>query len=771
MDEKKEAFLAKLRAIFRVEASEHLEAIAAGLVALERASADERGAIVERIFREAHSLKGAARSVSLVEAEALCQELESLFAALKRDEVQLSAERLDAIHLALGVLSTLCATPGASLSADGKKDEQRAVAALRGIVGELADTAPGPPASARSHPQEGTEPATPAPTSQPAEVPLPLPVAAVAAPVSQATPAQSPPPVSETVRISSQKLSAILLDAEQLVGAKIAAGLRAAELRGLVADLGTWNQGRVHQGARLRLGQSNAAAAADLLESELLYTRALESSLRKLAAFAHQDALTLAVINDRLLEDTRKVLLLPCSYLLGALPTVLRDMARQQGKGADLTVHGEDIEIDRRVLDELKDPLIHLLRNCVDHGIEPPEQRRDKGKPERATVVITVNPVEGNRIELSIADDGAGIDSGKVTAVAIRLGMLTAEEAARLSETERINLVFHSGLSTSPIITDLSGRGLGLAIVREKVEKLGGTLALTSSPGLGSTFRLIVPLSLTTFRGVIVEAAGQRFVFPTASVQRILRIKPDDIGTVANRPTIVNGEQPVSLVRLRDVLELTGPDGHAQGESRPVVVVRSVDRQVAFLVDEVQGEQEVMVKGLGPQLLRVRNIAGACISGNGTVIPILHAADLLESASAAGTPGLLATGAAGQPERRGHLLIAEDSITARTLVKSILEGAGYEVVATVDGLDAFTRLKTEAFDLVVSDVDMPRMNGFELTAKIRADKGLRELPVILVTALGTQSDREYGIEVGANAYIVKSEFDQSNLLEIIRRLL
>jgi two-component system chemotaxis sensor kinase CheA len=326
-------------------------------------------------------------------------------------------------------------------------------------------------------------------------------------------------------------------------------------------------------------------------------------------------------------------------------------------------------------------------------------------------------------------------------------------------------------LSTSPIITDLSGRGLGLAIVREKVEKLGGSLTVLSTPGLGVTFRMLVPLSLATFRGVMVGVGGGRFAIPTGNVVRVMRVKPDAIKTVENRQIIAMGERAVSLVRLRDVLEISGPDGRANGEARPVVVVRAADHQIAFLVDEVQGEQEVMVKSLGQQLIRVRNISGTCISGSGAVIPILNVVDLVESAIAAGAPGPIAAVSKAAPERRGRLLVAEDSITSRTLLKGILEGAGYQVVATVDGMDALTRLKTEPFDLVVSDVDMPRMNGFELTAKIRADRKLGELPVVLVTALGSQQDREYGIEVGANAYIVKSDFDQSNLLEIIRRFL
>ncbi len=760
MDKKKEEFLARLRETFRVEASEHLESITAGLLAVERASDAERASIIERIFREAHSLKGAARSVNLASVDALCPELESIFAAAKRGELTWSTEMLDAIHAAVGVLATLCGSPGALPSLEDREEEQHALAALQRIVRRTADMGAATPAVAVVfQPRVASAPSAPAAAVPPAPLDTPAPrvVAATAAP--------------DTVRVSTQKLGAILLEAEELVGARIAGSGRATELRALAADLASWNQRRVRQAVRQRRGQEGATAASDLLESEMLYTSMLESSLRKLAGSAQQDAISLVTITDRLLEDTKKVLLLPCSYLLGTLPKVMRDLARDQGKEADLFVKGEDIEIDRRVLDELKDPLIHLLRNCVDHGIEKPEARRELGKPSRGCVTITAKPVEGNRVELTVAVDGAGIDAGKVRKAAVRLGLIAAGEAARLTEADVTGLVFHSGLSTSPIITDLSGRGLGLAIVREKVEKLSGAIAVTSTPGAGTTFRMLVPLSLATFRGVFVDVAGRRFVFPTASVVRVSRVKPEEIKTVENRQTIMLDERAVSLVRLRDVLELSGPNGRANGAARPVVVVRAADRQVAFLVDEVQGEQEVMVKSLGPQLVRVRNIAGASISGSGAVIPILNVGDLVESAIAAGAPGAIEAVPDTAPERRGRLLIAEDSITARTLVKSILEGAGYEVGASVDGMDALTRLKSEPFDLLVSDVDMPRLNGFELTAKIRADKKLSELPVVLVTALGSQKDREYGIEVGANAYIVKSDFDQSNLLEIIRRLL
>lgn len=770
MNETEANFLVRLRETFRVEAAEHIEAIGRGLLDLDRGTRAERFSAVERVFREAHSLKGAARSVSMPRVEHLCLDLEAVFAAMKLGELSTSPELLDAVQGALRALDAAC--DSTAERRQGRSDEERrAQLTLRSFLGDINEPATASDVPATMESAHATLAVVPSPVHE-----VPVDPARAAAPFGGKTIAQtwlSPAATSvagETVRVSTKKLGTILRESEELVGAELAAQARAGELGQLASEVARWNRSRMREASVWRKVDRGADAVAELFDSELLFMRGLESSLRGVAVRARHDAIGLAADLDRLLDDTRSTLLVPCSYLLGRLAPAVREMAREQGKEARMVVTGEDLEIDRRILDELKDPFIHLLRNCVDHGVEKPDVRRKRGKPERASVAVAARSLEGSRVELSVADDGAGIDIAKAQEVALRLQWVTSAELGTMTEPETLELLFRSGFSTSPIMTDLSGRGLGLAIVRETVERLGGTVDLRSAPGLGTTFRLVVPLSLAAFRGVLVSVADRRFVIPTASVLRVTRVVTNEIRTVENRQVIAVGDRLTSLVRLSDVLELKAPKVGANGAVLPVVVLRAAGRDVAFLVDAVLGEQEVMVKDLGPQLVRVRNVSGASLAGSGVVVPILNASDLVFSAASMGAPELDTAGAAPAVDSPPRLLFAEDSITARTLIKSILEGAGYEVVAAVDGFDAWTRLKTEPFDLVVSDVDMPRIDGFELTARIRADEHLGDLPVVLVTALGSHQDRERGIDVGANAYIVKNDFDQGNLLEIVARL-
>jgi two-component system, chemotaxis family, sensor kinase CheA len=327
-------------------------------------------------------------------------------------------------------------------------------------------------------------------------------------------------------------------------------------------------------------------------------------------------------------------------------------------------------------------------------------------------------------------------------------------------------------VSTAPIVTEISGRGIGLAIVQERMEQLGGTVTVRSTPGGGCSFRMVLPVAQSTFRGVIVAAAGQWFVLPTAKVERVHRTPVADVKTVENRETVSIAGTAVALVRLADVLELATPPAAAPSEFLELVVIGAGERRIAFAVDAIVREEEVLVKPLRLPLRRVRNVAGATVLGSGRVVPVLHVADLLKSALATAAAG--ARGAAPAPRaepKRRSILIAEDSITSRTLLQNILQSAGYVVKTAIDGQEALSLLRTEPFDLLISDVEMPRLNGFALTQAIRQDRKLAELPVILVTALGSREDRERGVDAGANAYLVKSGFEQGNLLETVRRFL
>ena len=485
------------------------------------------------------------------------------------------------------------------------------------------------------------------------------------------------------------------------------------------------------------------------------------------------------MIDDHV-ESMKNILMVPVSTIIEVFPRLVRDLSRSQGKEVELITHGKEIEVDKRILEELKDPLINLLRNCIDHGIMKPEKRVEHKKTSQGTITLTFAVIDGRKLEIRISDDGAGINSDKLISAAVKAGVVSKENVQKLSVQESLALVFKSGITTSPMITDISGRGLGLAIVREKVENLGGKVFVESQPDIGTTFRLVLPLALSTVRGVLVKTAGHFFIIPTGNVERALRINSEEIKTVENRETVLIDQEIILIITLSDVLGLhnrTKVHIPQKGETASfphfvqIVVLTQGNYRIGFKVDEIIDEHQILVKKLGRQLKSVRNISGAAVLGSGTVVPVMNVSDLMKSAlESIPTKGM--TKKETQTEVKDYnVLVADDSITSRTLIKNILETAGYTVVTAVDGVDAVTKALVGEFDLIVSDVDMPRMNGFELTAKIRKDKKLSEVPVVLVTALESREDREHGIDVGASAYIVKSSFDQSNLLEIIKRLL
>jgi len=727
MDSKQEAFLKELLADFKVEAAEHYQAIVNGLIELEQQWPEELNQhLIETTFREIHSLKGASRAVNLPEIEWLCQSGEHVFHLLKDGKLSLAQEIFDVFHHVMDTLRIMLSeveNKEKSIRIDTIKNLQRKLERATLSFRKETNEIPPPPLYQTAPSQPEVTPVAVQPPSQ----------------ENQKTAEEIIPetmPDTGSIRISTKKLTDILSQAEELIPAKMALQ---EHIKGL---------------------------------SEIHSTN---ESLQKLYNTASQFQRSFSRTIDDLLVSVKTTLLYPFSTVLDMMPKVVRDLAREQKKEVLLTIKGKEIEIDRRILEEMKDPLIHLIRNSVDHGLEVPEERTKNGKPPKGALSIVILQETNQQVMIRISDDGHGISKKKVLEAAIRNGFITAEAAGKLTEQEIYALIFRSGISTSQFITDLSGRGLGMAIVFEKIVKLGGTISIESAEGAGTTFIILLPLTLSTFHGIPVTVQDQLFIIPTNSVDQAIRITPDEIKTIEGTPAISLNGQMASLVYMSDVLGIPFRKSKKPGDSSvPALVIGTNMSRLVFIIDEVMGEQEGIVKDLTPILGKVKNIAGATILGNGKIVPVLNVSELLESAAriASGTAVQTVSDRMAMEETKTQtILVAEDSITARSLIRNILETAGYSVKTAVDGLEAYQLLTKEGFDLLVSDVEMPRMNGFELTARIREDQALRELPVILVTALETAEDRQRGMDAGANAYINKSSFEQNNLVETIHRLI
>ena len=777
MSSKDEEFLKKLLAIFRVQAEEHIKAISSGLVQLEQSSsAADNKTLIETMFRDWHNLKGAARSVNLTEVEGLCQAAENVFAALKAQKLQPFPEMFDTLHRGVNAVNEL-------LFGSGQVAMDPLVADLNQLLTGTAPARPAPKESVIAQPapeERPTGPVSAQTTQQAEEVPEAREVPDEALP----RPGTERIGTAESVRIAVNKLDPLLRQAEEMISVKLDSRQRVTDIHRALSAVDQWRQRwsdiaaperatakllmRTDQGPDDPVGR-----LVEFLQWNAQWVGSLDTDLRGLAASAQQDTRAHGSMVDGLLEGIMNILMLPCSYLVDMVPLLVRDLARDRGKEVRAMIRGADLEIDRRILDEIRDPLIHIVRNSIDHGIEPPEEREVLGKPRQGKLTVSISQISGNQIELAISDDGGGINDAAVRTTALKHGFLTDEERKALDEQDPLALIFRSGLSTSPIVSTVSGRGLGLSIVKEKVEGLGGTVSVVSGPNVGTEFRIVLPVTLATFRGILVRAFGSRFVIPTAYVEGVGRTDKKLIKMVGNRETIESGGRAVPLVRLGDILELPVPTSNdGDSDFLEILFLKARDIVVAFGVDEVIQEQEVLLKVLGKQLARVRNVTGATMLGTGELSPVLSVPDLIKSASKRGYEGIGPTLRARELETKVRsVLVVDDSITSRMLLKNILETSGYDVKTAIDGIEGWTTMRNEAFDLVVTDVEMPRMDGLELTAKIRADERLGNMPIVLVTSRASREDRERGIDVGANAYVVKGEFDQTNLLEIVKRLI
>jgi chemotaxis protein histidine kinase CheA len=486
---------------------------------------------------------------------------------------------------------------------------------------------------------------------------------------------------------------------------------------------------------------------------------------------ASTQAFHLDPVIDELQANMKKIKMLPLSAIADGFPRMVRDIASQQGKEVNLLISGEDTELDKKVLDGIKASLIHILRNCIDHGIEGPEERVALGKERHGTIKISAFH-EADNVMITVEDDGRGMDLEQIKQTALKRRCVTGHDLEGMTDRELLNIVFMNGYSTSPVVTDVSGRGIGLDIVRRDITNLNGRVILDTEQYRETKFTLALPLTIAIIQVLLVEVKDMIFALPMLPIIESIKVSTDDVSTIGGRMAIHFREHTVPLVRLNEVLELPA-EMDEEGEARKemlVVVATSLDSQVGFIVDEIVGEEEVFIKNLGKHLGKVKYVSGAIIMPTGEVVVVLDIADLIAHSALSSSTGPGKKRAPELKRKERRILVVEDAFSIRELEKTILETHGYLVDTAVDGMDALDRMTGVRYDLIVSDIEMPRMDGFELCRALKKKEGYKDIPFVMVTALQKEEDKRRGMEVGAAAYIVKSTFQQTNLLDTIERL-
>lgn len=796
----------ELMQIFRGEMEEHLAALNDAMLQVEMMPTEERPQVLREMNRIAHSMKGAARAVGYGLIETLSHYMEEVFHAALHKELALSPEIADALYDGLdllqntmqaievepGVIDTVLtaleqiapAAPHETRQSHPVRPPENPLSPLPEAVKRGDKTPPLPAMDNVELPPVHSSVLTPETglstverTVEVSGVPRPASVPDISG--TSSTMILRPP--EESIRVAVSKLDSLMAESSELLVARMQGELHHQTVMDLRRELARWRrEWRSVRTAYIRLARRLQEQGKDsdaelnilfkFLQSNEDY---LTNAGRKLAGLSQtlvQDNMHLATLSDALQTIVSDLRMMPFDTIVGGFQRMVRDLARDTGKQVHLDVVGANVEIDKTVLDALKDPLLHLLRNAIDHGIETPAMREASGKSPVGHVSLIVEQ-RGTEIVIKVQDDGHGINVSKIRRKAVLVGLLTEAEAEALSDEDARMLIFQSGFSTSDAITAISGRGLGMDIVRDRVESLRGRVSVQSVVGHGTLMIITVPVSLTRIRAVLLRVGEEDYAIPSTMILRMQTLTPGDIFTAEGREMVMINNRPMPLVNLGAMLDI--PGAASRGDTMTIVALQSADKAVAFEVDRLHSEIELVLKPLGRELESTPCVAGAALLGSGEVIIILDANDLVRKASGSMLPlrrGSYPT--AVRPEaRRLRVLVVDDSITTRTLEKNILEAVGFEVFVAIDGAEAWDMLLETSPDVVISDVEMPNMNGLELTRRVKNNPHTQDIPMILLTSLSKPEQREEGLRAGADAYLVKSRFDQGELLETIRSVI
>jgi two-component system chemotaxis sensor kinase CheA len=742
----------KLAAIFQGEHAEHLDHIRSILALLDLTSSENgvelKGrAEIDEAFRRAHSLKGAARAVDLDAVEGLASGLETLFSRVRDGSLRLDRQMIRVIHQALDASAECVEAFRENRIPEEQAIARRAIDDLLGIhaaesESPEAEAGAGAPKSNAPHKDSELQPARPA----------------------------SAEPRAEMVRLPAENLDRLVRSTGQI----LTESLRQESVTG---ELDSLNCQIVEMDAECARFRKASAAFRWRLANQPEYAlvtrhmafieqrvRALAAQSRSARLRQQRSAWNTKRSAEQLQRDLWAARMAPAEDLLEGFRKMVRDLARQEKKEIDFRTSGSGVRADRIVLQALKDPVMHLLRNAVSHGIETPEERTGKGKPRVGSLILRLDSQRG-RLILEVEDDGRGVDLKQVASV------LSQAEPGEHSAEDLEQAIFRPGFSTSATVDRLSGRGMGLSVVYETVHRLQGDVNLRPKAGPGASFLLSVPLSVSTSHLLLLSAAGQTFGIPTHGIERLYSVPLDRVETLEGKPVVNLDGQAVPLYGLTHLLRIGEASPTLPNAVLPVMVLKSGGRRFAIWVDEFLSERDALIQDLGMPCPSTGNISGGALLREGTAFVVLNPAGLVAScmpSAAAPIPRI----AKPQVEKKSPgILVVDDSITSRSLERSILEAHGYRVRVAVDGLEALELLRIELADLIITDIQMPRMNGFELVEALKADSRLNRIPVIIVSSLERAEDQERGLLLGADAYVVKRKFDQTELLNAIQQMI
>jgi two-component system, chemotaxis family, sensor kinase CheA len=784
----------ELRNLYKFSSREHIQKIENGILHLEKNPKDF--AKLEELLREAHSLKGDSRMLGVGDVETLIHQIEEIFVSLKKAEVELTHDLSDRLYKGIDAVTKI-----AHEAVTGDPANVNMFHVLSQLMGaDMEDSGLNLPED-RENQIDNQEPdlamlfaslAAPQKQLELESIPTLPQVAAIADQADQIVygrrstdlgvdpaPAESNYQI-DTIRVEANHLDRLLTQASELMVTKGRFSDRTKDLQLVQALWEEWS--RETFVSRINFDElERRMPLTELQPIQKFYhqvDRRLEqlgTAIRQLKNATSDDTARLDLISSDLESGIRTMRLLPMSTIFGLLPRSVRDLSKQLGKEVNLIVEGGDLLADKQILEAIKAPLGHLIRNAIDHGIELTSERLTQSKSAIASIWLRAYQTSSTII-VEVQDDGKGIDTEAIKHSALRKQLHSESELASMSTSQLQSLIFEPGFSTRTSVSEISGRGVGLDVVRSNVERLKGNLQLESSPGKGCLFRLTMSTSLATTYVLIVEVDKIVYALPLDSVQTMLLVSPQDIFAIEGSQTITFEGEPVSVVWLADLLGLTvkapaSTAGLASGlKSLPCVMMQIGTERLAVLVDALLEQQDIVMKPQSKLLKRVRNIAGATIRGNGEVCMVLNPQDLFKSAKLS-TLSVSVQELSQKVQEKPKILLCDDSIPIRTQLKRILEGYGYDVTPAVDGQDGFNKLRVGTFDAVVSDVQMPNLDGLGLAARIRQFQEYADLPIILVTTLASDEDKRLGAEAGANAYLTKGNFDQRVLLDTLRRLI